>query len=121
MVSLVVVSDIFLFSLLLGEDFQFDYYFSDGLKPPRRWAICFKHVPAFFEEELLLELPTIKVEIVVFFVCLGFVCNRKAAINIVAKVLFFVKDVCTKTPKIGQKSVSELTCGYLFYDFGGEN
>ena len=26
----------FLFSLLLGEDFQFGYYFSDGLKPPRR-------------------------------------------------------------------------------------
>ena len=26
----------FLFSPLFGEDFQFDYYFSDGLKPPTR-------------------------------------------------------------------------------------
>ena len=26
----------FLFSPLLGEDFQFDYYFSNGLKPPTR-------------------------------------------------------------------------------------
>ena len=24
----------FLFSILFGEDFQFDLYFSDGLKPP---------------------------------------------------------------------------------------
>ena len=26
----------FLFSPLFGEDFQFDWYFSDGLKPPTR-------------------------------------------------------------------------------------
>ena len=30
----VVVSNIFLFSPLFGEDFQFDEYFSKGLKPP---------------------------------------------------------------------------------------
>ena len=28
----------FLFSALLGEDFQFDYYFSDGLKPPTSYV-----------------------------------------------------------------------------------
>jgi len=28
--------EIFLCSPLLGEDFQFDQYFSDGLKPPTR-------------------------------------------------------------------------------------
>jgi len=29
----------FLFSPVLGEDFQFDEYFSDGLKPPTREEI----------------------------------------------------------------------------------
>ena len=28
-----------LFSPLLGEDSQFDYYFSDGLKPPTRFRL----------------------------------------------------------------------------------
>ena len=31
-----LVSNIFLFSSLLGEDSHFDSYFSDGLKPPTR-------------------------------------------------------------------------------------
>ena len=30
----------FLFSPLFGEDFQFDYYFSDGLKPPTSIIVC---------------------------------------------------------------------------------
>ena len=30
----------FLFSSLLGEDSNFDLYFSNGLKPPTRLAIC---------------------------------------------------------------------------------
>ena len=34
-----VVSNIFLFSPLFGEDFQFDQYFSDGLKPPTRRGV----------------------------------------------------------------------------------
>ena len=29
----------FLFSPLFGEDFQFDWYFSDGLKPPTRYGM----------------------------------------------------------------------------------
>ena len=29
----------FLFSPLFGEDFQFDQYFSDGLKPPTRLVL----------------------------------------------------------------------------------
>ena len=30
----------FLFSPLFGEDFQFDWYFSDGLKPPTsNWLV----------------------------------------------------------------------------------
>ena len=35
----------FLFSSLFGEDFQFDSYFSDGLKPPTR--------------KITMEIPTI--------------------------------------------------------------
>ena len=29
----------FLFSRPLGEDFQFDYFFSDGLQPPTSWVL----------------------------------------------------------------------------------
>ena len=29
----------FLFSPLFGEDFPFDEYFSDALKPPTRWDL----------------------------------------------------------------------------------
>ena len=33
-----VVSNIFLFSPLFGEDYPVDQYFSDGLKPPTRYS-----------------------------------------------------------------------------------
>ena len=35
----------FLFSALPGEDSHFDSYFSDGLKPPTRYRICFQKIP----------------------------------------------------------------------------
>ena len=38
----VVVSNICYFHLYLEESIQFDFYFSDGLKPPT--SICFKWV-----------------------------------------------------------------------------
>jgi len=28
-----------LFSLIFGEDFQFDYYFSNGVKPPTSFTL----------------------------------------------------------------------------------
>ena len=43
----------FWFSLLLGEDFQFDEYFSDGLKPPTsigNFAYQIFHLPWRFQE-----------------------------------------------------------------------
>ena len=38
----------FLFSPLVGEDFQFDQYFSDGLKPPTRIASIFQSIIMLF-------------------------------------------------------------------------
>ena len=53
----------FLCSPLFGEDFQFDYYLSDGLKPPTRYtnSICFLdigtgHVVLFLHERLVDSL-----------------------------------------------------------------
>ena len=51
-----MVSNICLFSPLFGEDFQFDLYFSDGLKPPtriqfthpKRWVVW---LPAKLEDQ----------------------------------------------------------------------
>ena len=34
----------FLFSPLSGEDSVFDYYFSDGLKPPTRYIIIYIYI-----------------------------------------------------------------------------
>ena len=62
----------FLCSSLFGEDSHFDYYVSNGLKPPTRWRLCHKPIKGslpnnqYFMERMFF--PTCQVRVVRFYV-----------------------------------------------------
>jgi len=60
-------SNIFLFSPLFGEDSHFDYYFSDGLKPPTRkprvYQLLFWTTGGYANEYFKAETHLINIEV----------------------------------------------------------